>query len=305
MSKQYLLQFPFIPHDKWEPVEVELTPDERLTTCTAECMGYVRIINDTLRQVYCQKFQTEGKCTNEFVQYILRKNAENPIESSDLIDLNAFIKFFSKHLYKNYITIVGLVRSGDIGHSVTVYKDNSNNIWIRDPQVRKDYVCILNPKVEEEKRKDTITDYLTKYYIGFSVYVQSNKRLLDKNITGEENEFEPRKKQKILSRAEDLQESLAKYHQDSQVQDHQSSQVEPETKQTTISRFPSNLNEEPALFSMGKSSKTRNNQKKHKGTKKKVGNGKTKKQKTKKQKTKTKKQKTKTKKQKPKNLKIR
>ena len=298
MSKYYLLQFPFIARDKWEPIEVELTTYERLTTCTVECMGYVRIIDDGLRQAYCEKFQTEGECTHDFTKYILRKNAEHPIDRSNSIHLSEFINFFSKHLYKNYITIVELIRPGDIGHSVTVYKDNSHNIWILDPQVKQEYVCILNPDVEEEKRTDDITDYFSKAdYIGFSIYFQSNKRLRDKNITREEIEFEPGKKPKILSRAEYLQylqESLAKYLQDSQVQDLQSSQVEPETKQTTISWFPSNLNEEPALFSMGKPSKTRNNRKKHKGTnKKKVGNGK-----TKKQKTKTKKPKTKTKKSK-------
>lgn len=192
MSEYYLLQFPFIPHDNWEPVEVERAPDEPLTTCMGECMGYVRIINDTLRKDYCQKFQTEGECTDDFTKYILRKNAENPIESSDLIDISEFIDFFSKHLYKNYITIVGLHISGGIGHSVTVYKDNSNNIWIIDPQMEEDYVCILNPEVEEENRTDTITDYLNKYYRGFSVYVQNDKR-----VPREENEFEPGKKQKI------------------------------------------------------------------------------------------------------------
>ena len=298
MSKQYLLQFPFIPRDKWEPVKVELAPDERLTTCTAECMGYVGIINDTLRKAYCEKFQTEGECTHDFTKYILRKNRENQIDRSGLMDLSGFINFFSKHLYKNYITIVELVRSGDIGHSVTVYKDNSNNILILDPQVKQYFVRILDPEVEEEERTDTITDYFNiADYIGFAIYFQS-KRLRDKNITREEIEFEPRKKPKILTSenwGHSSAESLAKYLQDSQVQDLQSSQVEPETKQTTISWFPSNLNEEPALFSMGKPSKTRNNRKKHKGTNKKVGNGKTKKQKTK----------PKTKKQKPKNLKIR
>ena len=261
MSKQYLLQFPFIARDKWEPIEVELAPDERLTTCTAECMGYVRIINDTLRQAYCEKFQTEGECTHDFIEYILRKNAEHPIERSDSIHLSEFINFFSKHLYKNYITIVGLVRSGDIGHSVTVYKDNSNNILILDPQVKQYFVRILDPEVEEEYRMDTITDYFNKAdYIGFSIYFQSNKRLRDKNITREEIEFEPGKKQKISH-----------------------------SPGTAINPFA-------PLFSMGKPSKTRNNRKKHKGTKKKGGNGKTKKQKTKKQKTK--KQKTKNKKQK-------
>ena len=280
MSKYYLLQFPFIPHNNWEPVEVELAQDERLTTCTAECMGYVGIINNTLREAYCKKFQTEGKCTHDFTKYILRKNAEHPIERSNSIHLSEFINFFSKHLYKKYITIVELVRSGDIGHSVTVYKDNNNNILILDPQVKQYVVCILDPEVEEENRIDTITEYFNNSdYIGFSVYVQSDKRVLGKNITREEIEFEPRKKPKILSRAE--------YLQDSQVQDLQSSQVEPETKQTTISWFPSNLNKETALFSMGKPSKTRNKRKKHKGTnKKKVGNGKTKKPKTKTKKSK-------------------
>ena len=273
MSKYYLLQFPFIPHNKWEPVEVELAPDEPLTTCTGECMGYVGIINDTWRIAYCKKFQTEGGCTHNFTKYILRKNAENPIESSDLIYLSEFINFFSKHLYQNYITIVELVRPEGIGHSVTVYKDNSNNILILDPQVKQYVVCILDPEVEEEKRIDTITDYFNKAdYIGFSIYFQSDKRVLGKNITREEIEFEPRKKQKI---SHSPGPAINPFAPDEFV-------------------FPSNLNEETALFSMGKSSKTRNKRKKHKGTnKKKVGNGK-----TKKQKTKTKKPKTKTKKSK-------
>lgn len=175
--------------NNWKSLNTCRPGDE--TNCLPNTLTFLNLVDALTGQTYSDITETTGLTKSgdaaegkkqflgtalDFIPNYLTKNPQNTakyvsIASSCYDDYKLFFDFFNKKLNKNEITILNIFNESNMGHSLTIGKQNNGNLIILDPQ-----------KMTRYDGYNEIINYLKKFrIISASVVCMNNelKRKLD------------------------------------------------------------------------------------------------------------------------------